>query len=777
MGGTSSQTSRYVEILILLAFGLSGVATLMYEVLWVRPLSLVFGSTVYATSAMLAAMMAGFMLGSYLFRKYAERVRNPLRLFFFLEVGTGLYGILIIWLFTLLPPMLFGPLQLLVSFSLVVVPASLIGATWPVAAKSYVREKDKLGRGIGQLYSVNSFGCAFGAFAAGFLLLPALGVRNSCLVAAFLNFSSAVLLLVCMKLWQETEKRAEIPAEAPTVPGGGGMRRTIFVAFVFSGMVALMYEVVWTRPLSVVFGSSSYSLATILAAFMTGLAIGGWAGGKYADRVRNPAAVYALLLLGIGIYGMLLLPSFNHLPSIFSSIYGAFHSNFSLFTGIQFFLVFLLLLPATCLMGATTPVVAKFYTERVGRDVGTLYAGNTLGAMFGSLSAGFLFIPLLGIKWSIVLASLVNLFLGYLILLCSSRTVFKKLLVGLILPLFICASVGYDIRRLSLKNIYYPSEEAKSLEVLYYREGVYGTVVVLKMDGTKSLMIDGKGNGGTNFSDIRLHYLSAYLPLLLHPKPERALVVGLGTGTASGLISQYCQTVTVEIDPEIVEVPKYFSEMNKDVLHNENFRLVLADARNYLATTKEKYDLIISIPSDPWTERSTNLFSKEFFELLRNHLKENGILAQWLPLYSLDPETFKILYRTFNTVFPHVIGFGNMNVKEPENRGGILWYPAHLILLGSTQPLELDWFKIVMRMARDPRIYRDLYFAWAENPQLLENMLLFTSEQMKGYGEGYPVITDDRPLLEFRTARILVEKTNPLRVLEDIKQFCAKTLS
>jgi len=750
------------------------MATLLYEVVWVRPLSLIFGSTVYATSTMLAALMAGFVFGSYLFGHYADRVLNPLRPFFLLEVGIGLYGVMAIPLFALLPPTRSGLLQFLMSFSLMIVPATLIGATWPLAARSYIGEGGRFGRGVGELYSINSFGCAFGSFAAGFLLLPALGVRSSCLIAALLNLSSAALLFACMRLEVKIPRQQKSQEPQPSQSPKKGMRRMILVAFILSGMVALMYEIIWIRPLSIVFGSTACSLATILAAFMAGLGIGGWIGGRYGDRAGDPSAVYALLLLGIGAYGAFLLPFFNHLPSVFTSIYDAFHPSFSLFTGIQFLLVFFLLLPATCLMGATMPVVAKFYTQQVGRDVGTLYAGNTLGAMLGSLLAGFLLVPCFGIKWSIVLASLINLSLGYLILLHSNSAMAKKLLLALLLPAIIFASAGYDIKQLTTKNIYYPAEKIGHSEILFYREGVYGTVVVLQADGTKGLMIDGKGNGGTNFSDVRLHYLSAYLPLLLHPKPEKALVIGLGTGTVSGLVSQYCRTVTVEIDPAIVEVPKYFSEMNKNPLQNENFKLVLADARNYLTTSREKYDLIISVPSDPWTERSSHLFSKEFFELLRSHLRENGLVVQWVPLYSLDPETFKILYRTFTSVFPHVIGFGNMNVREPENRGGILWYPLHLILVGSVEPIEIDWFKITMKMLKDPRVYRDMYFAWIENLELLKNMVLFEGGQMENYARDCPLITDDRPLLEFRTSRILVEKPNPLRVVEDIRRFIEK---
>ena len=467
------------------------------------------------------------------------------------------------------------------------------------------------------------------------------------------------------------------------------LKRMILIAFILSGMAALMYEVIWTRPLSMVFGSTTYALSTILAAFMAGLGLGGYLGGRYADRLKNPAAVYALLELGIGIYAVLLITLFNHLPSLYVSLYSALHLQFGLFTFVQFIVIFFVLLIPTCLMGATFPVVVKFYTEeKVGTGIGTLYAGNTLGAMIGSFAAGFALIPVLGIKWSIVLVGLINLAVGSSILFLSSPQLTKKVVpVGFVLFLIFAGSASYDIEKFTIGSFYYGSTAlAENLEVLFYREGLYGTVTVVRYGGEKSLMINGKGQGGTGFADVRTNFFLAYLPLLLHPDPKTSLNIGLGTGTTSGILSQYTHTTTVEIDPAIVEASKSFKDVNKDVLNQENHRLVLADARNYLLLTNEKYDLITSEPADPWQQRSTMLYSKEFFEIIKNHLNENGLFTQWVPIYEFSADDFRTLYHTFHAVFPHVVAFGNAGevetilVRENEN----YWF------FGNITPVETE---------------------------------------------------------------------------------------
>jgi spermidine synthase len=322
-------------------------------------------------------------------------------------------------------------------------------------------------------------------------------------------------------------------------------------------MAALIYEVVWTRPLQMVFGSTIYAVSIILASFMAGLALGSYLISEYADKIKNLPSAYALLELGIGLYGVSLIFIFNYLPSLYIVLYNSFHTSFYFFSLIQFILIFFVLLIPTTLMGATFPVVAKFYTdERIGKGIGEVYSANTLGAIVGSFSAGFILIPLLGIKYAIIFAGLVNLFVGSSILLISSPSAARKVIPIIFVLFLVFGYAGsYDIKRLTFGSFYYShlSEEyIENSEVLFYKEGLHGTVTVLESEGTKSLLINGKGQGSTSFTDARTNYLMAYFPLLLHPNPETSLVIGLGTGTTSGILSKYIPTTTIEIDPAIV---------------------------------------------------------------------------------------------------------------------------------------------------------------------------------------------------------------------------------
>jgi len=550
------------------------------------------------------------------------------------------------------------------------------------------------------------------------------------------------------------------------------LKRLILFAFCLSGMAALMYEVVWTRPLQMVFGSTIYAVSTILASFMAGLALGSYLISGYADKIKNLPSAYALLELGIGLYAVLLIIIFNQLPSIYIPLYNAFHTHLYSFSLIQFILIFFVLLVPTTLMGATFPVVAKFYTEeRIGKGIGEVYSANTLGAIVGSFSAGFILIPLLGIKYAIVFAGLVNLFVGSSILLISSLSVARKVIPIIFVFFLVFGYAGsYDIQRLTFGSFYYShlSEEyIENSELLFYKDSLYGTVTVLDQEGTKSLLIDGKSEGGTTFTDRRTNYLLAYLPLLLHPNPETSLNIGLGTGTTSGILSKHTKTTTIEIDPVIIEASKLFTDVNKDVLNNPNHNLIITDARNHLLLDETKYDIIVSEPSSTWKSSSSILFSKEFYEIIKEHLNEDGLYAQWAPIFEYTPEDFRIFYNTFHSVFPHVIAFGNI---KNETVGEYLVTTTEIILIGSVDETKLDE-EVITEKLKNPEAATDMYFIYIDNADELMDLFYFTDKQMQGYGENAPLVTDNNPVLEFSSARTIIVGRDPTRVINDINNF------
>lgn len=553
------------------------------------------------------------------------------------------------------------------------------------------------------------------------------------------------------------------------------LKKIILVAFILSGMAALIYEVVWTRPLSLIFGSTVYAVSTMLAAFMAGLALGSYLISKYTDKIKNLPSTYALLELGIGLYGVSLIFIFNYLPSIYIVLYNSFHTSFYFFSLIQFVLVFFVLMIPTTLMGATWPVVAKFYTERrVGKGIGEIYSANNLGAIIGSFSAGFILIPLLGIKYSFIFAGSVNIFVGSFILFISSRSLAKKLVpIVLIFFLTFTLSFSYNIKRLTFGSFYYsyiPKEDIENSQLLFYKDGLYGTVTVLDYKGTRSLLIDGKSEGGTSFTDKRTNYLLAYLPLLLYPNPKTSLNIGFGTGMTSGVLGKYTKTTTVEIDPAVVKASELFIDVNNDVLNYPNHRLIITDARNHFLQNKTKYDIIVSEPSSTWKSTSSILFSKEFYELVKSRLSDNGLYAQWVPIFEYNPEDFRIFYNTFHSVFPNIIAFGNI---KDEIVGEYRISTTEIILVGSDDEIKLNWDEIAEKI-KNSEISEDLHYIRIDNIDQLKNLFYFTDEQMKDYGKDYPIITDNNPVLEFSSARIIIERKDPTRVIDDIESFLVR---
>jgi len=550
------------------------------------------------------------------------------------------------------------------------------------------------------------------------------------------------------------------------------IRRLMLIAFVFSGIAALIYELTWIRPLQFLLGSTVYTISIIFAVFMFGLALGSLIISKYVDKIRNLPRIYALMEIGIGLYGVLLLSIFNLLPKIYNSLYGL-HTNFYFFEFVQFSLVFIVLLIPTTLMGATFPVISRFYIrENIGKGIGEVYAANNLGAIIGSFSAGFILIPLLGIKSSIIVAGIINLILGFVILLYTTRDDLYKKIILIVLILFMVFGFfgNYSIQEMHSGGFYRTDAVYEDVgDVVYYEEGVYATVSVREIFEGKSLFINGKGQGGSSITDLRVNYLLSHLPLLIEPEINKALVIGLGTGTTSGQLAQYTNVKTIEIELKVLEASDYFSEFNLNVLENPNHEIIIDDGRNYLLRNNEKYDVIIPEPSDPWQSFSTNLFSKEFFELAEEDLSENGLYLQWVPIYQMSVEDFKSTYRTFNSVFPYVVGF--VNIKPTENTP-VKFETSEIILIGSKNEIKINeqiFNKNYEILSEESK--RHLRAIRLDSGKDILNLLLFDSRALVDYGKNSKIITDDNLILEFSTSKNVLNQ-NPKQVIEGLKEVC-----
>ena len=310
----------------------------------------------------------------------------------------------------------------------------------------------------------------------------------------------------------------------------------------------------------------------------------------------------------------------------------------------------------------------------------------------------------------------------------------------------------------------------------FYKEGFHATINVLEEEGgIISLLINGKGQGGTSITDLRVNYLLAYLPLLLHPNPKSVLVIGLGTGTTVGHLAHHIKTKVVEIEPVILESVEFFSSVNMNVLKNKNVNIVIDDGRNYLLRSNEKFDIIALEPSDPWQDFSTLLWSKEFLEISKKHLKENGLFVQWVPIYTMNVEDFRSFYHTFSSVFPHVVAFAN--VKKDESPEA---HTSEIILIGSENPIDLENirknFYLLDEESREDLsqvlLFPKVRFEGEDATDRILFLLMFTGEEMEGYGKESSLVTDDNLKLEFSTGRNVI-RGKPGEIVKDINNFLA----
>ncbi|MDI6738641.1 MAG: hypothetical protein QME12_09110 [Nanoarchaeota archaeon] len=525
------------------------------------------------------------------------------------------------------------------------------------------------------------------------------------------------------------------------------LKKLALVCFVISGMAALIYQVAWTRPLQMIMVSTVYTASILFGAFMLGLTLGALIMSRYSEQIKNPLAAYGLMEIGIGLYGLLLILIFNRLPDAYRLIY-PISENFYLFEILLGIAVFILILIPTTLMGATFPLMVKYVSVKsIGEGVGKAYSANNLGAIAGSLAAGFLLVPLLGIKSSIIIAAVFNLFVACLVLFNSAPDLAKKVVpIALVLFFTIALFARYDVQELHSSGYYAgaPKGEVAKGKIIFYEEGAYGTIAVKKFSdtGALSLFINGKGQGSNIASDWRVNMLLATLPLIFNPESKNALIIGLGTGTTSGLLAEAINVTTVEIEPVILEAAKYFSTMNHNVLGNKNHNIVIADGRNYLLKTNEKYDIIIPEPSDPWQSFSASLFTKEFIELAASRLNDDGLYVQWAPLYGMSTDDFRSFYYTFNSVFPYTLGF--VNAREDESLP-IKLYPSELILVGSKSEIKINETQLAKSFGAIPESVRqDLYGVGLDDINNILFLKAFSGEEIKGYGAGQGIITDNK---------------------------------
>jgi spermidine synthase len=730
----------------MLSVFLSGAAGLVYQIVWLRKLSLHMGATSYALSAVLAAFMGGMALGSRLLGPLADRPgARPARIYALLQLGILASAPLAY----ILPGLLDAPLGLayramgpgpgvnvlrfLAALLALAAPTMLMGATIPVLTRGLAPARG-VERGLSAVYALNTGGAVGGTLAAGFLLVPELGLLGTMGVAMLLSLSAAAFAGPVVLLGVHAAAGGKVGA--PT--GEPDRDPRPLIAGTVVGFVMLAAEVVWTGSLVTGIFNNTYAVSTMLAAVLLGIAVGSWLTGRLRLPPR-PTAMACLALLSVwvplsGLYMRRWAGAFTALGE--GSLAGL--------TVARYLPAFLVLLPATLASGALFPSLSTLYSPRPARSgggVGRFAAANTAGAVAGSVLASFLLLPLLGRRLSYLVLGL--LALGALAVMLRRRR------LAWALPLLAAAGVALTLPA--------GGGERAGSRTLLSRDTPEGRVEVTQdRDTPSSLRLDIRGSQATTTTPegCLKNRLMAYFPMLLHPSPEDVNVICFGTGITVGTVTLFeCvdSVDCVEINPTVVEAARLFRPYNHDALADPRVRVLVEDGRNHLMSTARRYDVITMEPMHPALAGVVSLYTSDFYLLCRDRLRDGGLMAQWLPLYNLTPRDCHMVAATFLEVFPNatlwVLGRDAMLVGrkgEPVEPLNVLRGLARPGVTEDLEPFGLD----------DPAVY---LASWVAGP-----------EGVLEYCAGAPAVTDDHPLLEYTAPEAIFADSTTAPNLEEM---------
>ena len=724
--------SRALLLVVLVSLFCSGLASLLYQVVWTRYLALFLGHTSYAVVGVLMAFMGGLALGNAWLGSRVDRFPRPLLFYALLELGIGLYAFAFPTWFELVREAFLafvrsaqpdGPVRLAVQFGfaglLVLPPAVLMGATLPALTRFATRSLDELRGRIAALYAVNSAGAVVGVILADWWLIPTYGLELTALVGAGTSLLVALVGALASK-WTETDaafylspkpiaadRAAPHPEEFQPAE-----RRLALVGAGVSGFVAMLYEVAWTRLLGLSLGSSVHAYSLMLATFITGLAVG---SGLLARR-RGPGrslaafgwaelALAATTLLGMWFYDLL--------PYWFLELSGLLRLTsraYPAYELVQALICCAVMLPPAIALGLTLPLASRVATASVdhtGRAIGRVFALNTLGTVLGAALTGFVFLPWLGLGWTLAIGGIVNGLLGVTALAVTReggwarRTVFAGWAATLILGLAAGSwagalwpkafTLGLWRTRTPLGAIANYRQEIQEVSLAFQIEAAGASVAVLHPGGNTNaliLKINGKSDAST-LGDTPTQLLLGHLPLLLHPAAHEIAVVGAGSGMTAGAVTRHPDVTrcdVIELVPEMYRAArKYFGPFNDRAFEDSRVHIQLEDAKTFLQTTTNRYDAIISEPSNPWLAGVAGVFTVEYYQTCHAVLRPGGLMVQWLQLYETDDETVDLVVRTFTSVFPHAE----------------LWRgsPGDVILIGAAAPFTVDLDRLATRAA------------------------------------------------------------------------------
>lgn len=765
-------------------FCISGASGLAYEVLWTRQMSFVLGGSALAVSTVLAVFMGGLGLGSFLGGRIADRSKKPLHLYAAAQILIALFGLLTptllsasgsvyLELHRLLgsTPLLSTIARAIAASLIMLVPTTLMGATLPFIVRFFVRRIDNLGRGLGLLYGVNTMGGVIGAGYMGYYSVLQYGVQNSIMVASAGNFiaglGALLIALLAPRRDYESEVAAPVQGDALTAPSAPAspapapsrtssawgddpsIVRLLYIAFAVSGFTSFAYQVMWTRMLNFAIGNSVYAFTTILVVVLTGLFIGAFVSGPIADRTRRPFLLLGtiqLLVVAAAVATHLTAPM---LPGFTTTLVERFGTGTQLSDALTKIIPAAVLLLLPCFfLGLTFPLALKVAIsrlDRMGDRLGRCYAINTIGAIVGSLVSGYVLLSVFGLERSIYLIIAFNGILALLFLRRAERmsrplTAVAAVATAVILLVSFVLDPTPFLQHTSLMKGGYR-------RIVYHEEGRTASVAVTEMMDRQGrvvmteMFINLLGASACDIEHRSQQYFNmiSLIPTAMHPSPANVFVVGVASGVTSGaslLDRRTKRKVSVEISPEVIRAAHYFEQYNYGVMKNPRAVIIADDARIWLATTEERFDIIVTDAFLSAVTGTCNLYSLDYFVLCSRRLAPGGLMS--VGTGSLQG-TDRTVARTFLEAFPYVACFV-VDDRAAYNR---------TFLIGANEPFAVDraWMDAAFSQ---PQVQREFERYGMPDAEALIASYLCDRESLLPLLAGTTICTDDLPVIDFQ---------------------------
>lgn len=651
---------------------ISGMAALSFEIVYLKLLTYVLGSSSVAASAVLSAFMAGLGIGGYYGGKWAHFLRKPLNAYGLIEISIGLISVCFPLLISIssafyggltrgqdIPLPVLTSIRFALSFIIVLSPTILMGATLPVLVSFLARTREELGIGVSRIYGFNTLGAAFGALLANYFFIPNMGLQGTLILGLSFN------IIVAVGAWVLNHITPLIDLPSSGEVSYGKLQPVYIFISALSGFVSLGFEVTWVHLLALLVGTSVYAFGLMLFTFLIGLGISAIIFSYLLKYDWPIGRFYLGIQAGILFSISLTMPLWDKMPAFFSWV-GLFNPSFFLMEMTRLFVTMVLLLLTTIFLGMTFPLLMRMTSEHrqsSPRNIGILYLSNTVGGVIGSLATGYFLIDAIGSQHLMIFFGLVSIVGGMFLWIYTERplqwhekytySLFSCILFALLFVFRVDWNKSEMIRG---TNVYFSSGFGEIDELIYYKEDIRsGTVSVISKKGVKTLLTNGKFEGNDGFERFDQEMAEA-IPAMLVNSYNRALNIGIGTGNALAVLGHlpFKELFAMDISPGIIEAADlHFRHINKGIFQDPRITLAIEDGRDFLTRNSKPFDLITMQLTSIWFKGSGNLYTREFYQLCRNNLTEHGVFKTVIQLHHFSWDNLINTVATFLEVFPH----------------------------------------------------------------------------------------------------------------------------